>query len=213
MRIIIDGYNLMHAVGFAGDLSVPGNLERARRSMLDKLTHYIPETERRSMLVVFDLGRRSRSKPQQYNFNGIEVVFSTGFDDADSMIESLIQKHHVPQKLLIVSSDHRIQGAARRRKARFIDSELWIEQLENPQRPSRPVRPRSVKPTQIEDTEYWLERFGIQELEQDLSPPSIDASEPIPEITDHAVEPEKGDDESYNPFPDGYGDELLDDQD
>ena len=62
MRIIIDGYNLMHAVGFAGNLSVPGNLERARHSMLEKLVDYLTDTERKMTLVVFDMGKSQQKQ-------------------------------------------------------------------------------------------------------------------------------------------------------
>lgn len=201
----------MHAVGFAGDLSVAGNLKRARRSMLEKLANYLSEAERKKTLVVFDMGRRSKSKPHQFEFQGIEVVFSTGFDDADSMIEFLIRTHDVPQKLLIVSSDHRIQSAAKRRKARFIDSERWIDRLEHPQQPNRPAPQNSMKPTQIEDTEYWLERFRLEDVDLTLNPPNNSLDQPILEITDEAVDAEKGDEDSFNPFPDGYGEDLFDD--
>lgn len=196
----------MHAVGFTGDLAVPGNLERARRSMLEKLSRYLTESERQSTLVVFDLGRRSSKKPQQYNFDGIEVVFSTGFDDADSMIESLIQKHQIPRRLLIVSSDHRIQNAARRRDAKFIDSERWIDRLEHPRNPQQPVPGVSNKPIPGGDTEYWLEHFDIEDFDEAADRSTHDEPKPSTE----SRKPDKGDGEPFNPFPDGYGEELLD---
>ena len=197
----------MHAVGYTGDLAVPGNLERARRSMLEKLTRYLTESERQTTLVVFDLGRRSTKKPQQYNFDGIEVVFSAGFDDADSMIESLIRKHEIPERLLIVSSDHRIQNAARRRQAMFIDSERWIDRLEHPRSPQQPIPGFSTKPTPAGDTEYWLDHFNIDDVDETVEK----STDNEPSQPTETQDPEKGDGESFNPFPDGYGEELLDD--
>ena len=82
----------------------------------------------------------------------------------------------------------------------------------NPQQLPRPAHQKSIKPTKIEDTEYWLEKFGIEDIDESPGPPDIPPNQPVPEIPDDEIqEPEKGDNDSFNPFPDGYGEELLDD--
>ena len=67
---------------------------------------------------------------------GIRVLFAVGYESADEMIEELVAAHSHPKDLLVVSSDHRIQNAATRRKAKAIDSDVWLDQIESQPRPS-----------------------------------------------------------------------------
>lgn len=209
MYILVDGYNLLHAIGFHEPLSIPGNLERARRNTLDKLATYLTPEQCQKTIVIFDSGFRSRERPKQYEYRGIRVEFSFGFDDADSMIEGLIRKHQVPQKLLVVSSDHRIQNAARRRQSRFVDSDVWMDQLEHPARNRERDNPDPSKPTLSGDAEYWMNWFDAGEDEpwaETQTPP------PTESVEDTAEEPDEknslgGD---FDPFPEGYGEDLLD---
>ena len=41
----------------------------------------------------------------------------------------MVQKDNVPNHLTVVSSDHRIQIAAKRKRATVIDSDVWYNQL------------------------------------------------------------------------------------
>ena len=59
MQILIDGYNLMHAIGFRGNLAAPGRLEQVRLEMLDKLASYLAPPLRKKTVVVFDQGHRN----------------------------------------------------------------------------------------------------------------------------------------------------------
>jgi len=45
------------------------------------------------------------------------------------VLEELIEAEADPRHLTVVSSDHRIQRAARRRKAIFVDSDAWLGEL------------------------------------------------------------------------------------
>ena len=219
MYTLVDGYNLLHAVGFAGRLDAPGNLERARIVMLDKLATYLTPEQRKQTIIIFDAGRRSQDRPQQYVRHDIRVEFAYDFDDADSMIELLIKKHSVPQKLLVVSSDHRIQNAARRRQAQFVDSDVWIDKLESPPDTSSRGSREPAKPKLREDTEYWMQLFDSQEIqemveldgigsESEPDQPGSESSSSGSSSSETADEKDVGSD--YNPFPDGYGEDLID---
>ncbi len=127
--IIIDGYNLMHASGFARLKYGPGDLERQRNRFLSKLAGLLTESERVLSSVIFD-AFESRSNDDRVNqFEGLTYEFALSGEDADSLIEELIQKHSAPKQVLVVSSDHRLQKAARRRKARSIDSDKYWNNL------------------------------------------------------------------------------------
>jgi uncharacterized protein len=77
----------------------------------------------------------------------------------------LIAADSAPKQLTVVSGDHRLQRAAKRRKATAVASEVWLEEL-NRRRGSTPTArpPRTSKPTEpltAEEVEAWLKEFGV----------------------------------------------------
>lgn len=127
MPTIIDGYNLLRTCGFVGARVGPGTLERARGMLLGFLAQVFPPDQRDSVTVVFDSALRLPDLPDYFVQNDIHVYFATGHRDADELIIGMLQRHSAPKSLMIVSSDHQIQRAAQRRKARFCDSDRWYE--------------------------------------------------------------------------------------
>ena len=57
------------------------------------------------------------------------MIFAGGDGDADAAIERLIRRNSAPKRLHVVSSDHRIQKAAKRRRAKFYDSDAFLTRL------------------------------------------------------------------------------------
>ncbi|HIQ20593.1 MAG TPA: hypothetical protein EYH34_05055 [Planctomycetes bacterium] len=57
------------------------------------------------------------------------VRYASGCGAAGDLIEELIRPDTAPRRLTVVSSDHRLQRAARRRRARAADSDVWLRQL------------------------------------------------------------------------------------
>ena len=83
------------------------------------------------------------------NHQGITVCFAEQYAEADDLIEELIRLDSMLRRLVVVSSDHRLQRAARRRRAKAIDSDVWYAELIRPadakslprrRRPGRPFR-------------------------------------------------------------------------
>jgi hypothetical protein len=102
--------------------------------------------------------------------------------------------------LTVVSSDHRVQRAARRRKARPVDSERWYadrlaERGQKHQRRS-PASLRGEKPLDAAEVDYWLAEFS------DTPANASSGSTPPPAASD----------DMSNPFPPGYGEDLLEDE-
>ncbi len=87
---------------------------------------FAPE-ERGDVTVVFDSAVRLPDMPNYTVQNGIHIHYATGHRDADELIIEMLQRHSAPKSLMIVSSDHQIQRAAQRRRARFCDSDRWYE--------------------------------------------------------------------------------------
>jgi uncharacterized protein len=163
---IIDGYNLLHAAGLARLRYGPGDLERCRNRLLGYLRRHLPATERNRTTVVFDAADAPPDRPRQMTLDGMTVLFAVRGGDADTEIERLIAAHSAPRQVRVVSSDHRLQKAARRRRAVVLDSDAFLDRLERRgpvtdsppgARPSGPKYGGSVAPR---ETEHWLAVFG-----------------------------------------------------
>lgn len=130
LSLIIDGYNLIHAIGLLPAEAnkrkyPPGTLEEAREGLLRLLIRGLSAEAAHQTTVVFDALEPPEFLPDAYRQNGIRIQFARDYRDADELIIELILKHARGAHLTVVSSDHRIQAAARRRKADFYDSDSW----------------------------------------------------------------------------------------
>jgi predicted RNA-binding protein with PIN domain len=111
------------------------------------------------------------------------IHFAPRHSDADEMIEELLEQHRSPKSLVVVSSDHRVQRAARHRGATFVDSAEWYSERRAALRESKSAK-SSVKPEgklTPDELHYWLGQFG---------------EAPATEV-------------SPGPFPPRYGDDIL----
>ena len=122
MALLIDGYNLLHVTAIVGH----GGLRGSREGLLRFLASAIDPRERPQTTIVFDAAEAPPHLPRMIVVDEMTIHFSSEYDNADELIEELIEAHSVPKSLLVVSSDHRIQRAARRRKAPFVDSDVWF---------------------------------------------------------------------------------------
>lgn len=168
---LIDGYNLLNACGVEAAPGSPRTpeLDRARQGLLDFLAEALTAEEVLRTMVVFDAhGPRWKGAVEE-RYRGLIVRFAVQYPDADTLLEQLIAQHTSPKQLTVVSSDHRVQRAARRRRAKFIDSEIWYAAL------CRRLRSRSQKGCKVvgntgdrleaEDVESWLRTFGLSKAE------------------------------------------------
>jgi predicted RNA-binding protein with PIN domain len=199
MTLLIDGYNLLHCSGLIGRASRPGGLERARRALLDFLSAALDPREREQTTVVFDAKDAPAGLPNVLRRRGITVRYAAEWEEADDLIETLIRSDSAPRRLTVVSSDHRLQQAARRRKATAVDSERWFAEVERRRKRGRPVdrpEPKPPAPLSEEEVQSWLREFG------DAAPGWRASREALP----------TEDDDLANPFPPGYGEDLLQDE-
>ena len=219
MALIIDGYNLLYVTGIVGDVAgAGGTFQRSREALLNFLATSIPEAERGQTTIVFDAAEAPPGLPRTINHKGMTVRYASDYVDADALIEQMIGENHVPKSLLVVSSDHRIQRAARRRRAAFIDSDRWYSELWQRRLASQQVAQLDKPVTQLSaaEIEYWVDKFtsddqsiGISD-DQDPSPPSAEQSSHTSK--QRAVKKRKKDPAQLdlkNPFPPGYGEDLL----
>ena len=129
MSFLIDGYNLLNAVGIVGQGAGPGGLERSRLALLNFLVESLAAEEIPRTTVVFDARGAPPGLPGTMDHRGLTVRFAKGYEDADSLIEELIRSDSTPRKLVVVSSDHRLQRAAHRRRARGSTATFWYAEV------------------------------------------------------------------------------------
>lgn len=159
--ILIDGYNLLHASGVFG-VGGRTSLETSRKALLDWLGSVLGDAQRNRTTIVFDASEAPPGLPRFGQKHGIKIVFAPRGCEADLVLEELIQEHTSPRSLLVVSSDHRVQRAARRRKATPIDSELWVGQVRHGPPDDDPATDPRHDPRQgphLDDLQDWLEEF------------------------------------------------------
>jgi predicted RNA-binding protein with PIN domain len=150
MTLLIDGYNLLHAAGIFPQ-SGPPTLERARSALLDFLVQSLPAKQIARTIVVFDASHAPPGLPRELDHLGLAVRFAPRGSSADALLEELIAAEPDARHLLVVSSDHRVQRAARQRGANYIDSEAWRADLARAQKSksdSRQVPPAASESKQ-----------------------------------------------------------------
>ncbi len=198
MPLIIDGYNLLHATDIFG--AEPGNFQQSREALLAFLGAALEVKERRETVIVFDAAQAPPGLPGTVTYEQIIVRYARNYPDADALIEELIERHPAARSLLVVSSDHRVQRAARRGGAKWIDSQLWYSDLWKRRVQARQQQMKSLPEKPIgalspQDIAYWVQQFGGDESEETTQQRSPRVA-PSPK-------------QKKNPFPPGYGEDLL----
>ncbi len=159
MTLIIDGYNLLHASGVFGAARGPRGFEQSRVALLDLLADLLGGDAART-IVVFDAANAPDGLPGRHVYRGIRVWFAREFPDADSLIERLIEDDTAPQSLVVVSSDRRLQVAARRRRASAIECDAWLAEMKARNRPRDNADAKPTEPGPY-DVEAWKRYFGL----------------------------------------------------
>lgn len=203
--LLIDGYNVLHAAGLARRSYGPGEFEKCRFNLIRLISQQLSPRERRRTTIVFDAGDRTVLPSPPQMVHDVLVLFADEGGDADSTIERLIQQNSAPRRLCVVSSDHRLQRAARRRRARFEDSDAFLQRLANrsatEHRRRQQAEPATKRSGQLPpgEVEAWLRVFDDQDqihpaagsdgFSPDTPSPKIKVkdSSPICAADDHTV--------------------------
>jgi predicted RNA-binding protein with PIN domain len=128
--LVIDGYNLLHAMIRAegrrelGETLEEGRLEDERHHLLDRVASYLGGTRDRA-IVVFD-ARKSKLEKQSVSARNVEVFFGSFDRSADSIIERVAYTLPEYEGIIVVSSDYDVQktvfraNVTRRSSAQFV---------------------------------------------------------------------------------------------
>ncbi len=129
LLLLIDGYNVVAPVAPPGR-SVDDNwLHRERMLLIERLSTHLDPFVRQRTCVVFDAANPPKDRPSEFQIADLTIRFAIDYPEADDLLEQLISDHSVPKQLAVVSSDHRVQAAARRRGATCFESQSWLDAL------------------------------------------------------------------------------------
>ena len=108
--------------------------------------------------------------------------FAAHYESADELIEELIRTDSSPRRLTVVSSDHRLHRAARRRHARSIDSDRWYSEMlsrrQGRQRGDVLQVSKPTGPATTDDVDFWLKQFmGDAPPNDEIFPPGYGEGE------------------------------------
>ena len=160
MKILIDGYNLLHASGVFGGVRGARGFEASRRALLDEVARLLGDASI-TATVIFDAADAPPGLPDRSIHDGISVRFARGYDSADALLEEIIEAHQAPTALTVVSSDNRVIAAARRRRAKPVGSQEWFAGLRKSARPAGPQSDAKPPEPGPEAAEEWKRYFGL----------------------------------------------------
>jgi hypothetical protein len=156
-RVVVDGYNLIHAMPELARL-VGNDLERARDGLVSKLAVYRSRRGEVRVTVVFD--GQSMAAQQSRPPGGIEVVFSRAPQNADAKIKTMLSLEKSPKSWTVVTSDNSIVRYARDYGAKTIPSAEFAAKLGNTIPNLGPNRPAPAdKPLTQGEVAEWEEYF------------------------------------------------------
>lgn len=175
MSLLIDGYNLLHVTGLFGRVG-PASFQRSREALLNFLAQVLDNEERSTTTIVFDAAEAPPGLPNHYAVQDMQVFYARNYASADDLLEELIQADHSPKRLTVVSSDHRVQRAAKKRRATAVDSHVWYGQMhlrwQGHAQAKRVVDAKPEAPVPSHEVAHWLKLFGeidVASLEVELS--------------------------------------------
>lgn len=160
MTYLIDGYNLLHAIGLASRAMPAKGLERARTRLLDWLADRM--TGRDDLLrVVFD-AQKSPAPSAESEHRGVKVLFAYR-QTADELIEELLRGDSRPSGITVVSNDGQVQDAARHRGSAVFTCQEFVDWMI-----AKPVAPapasfsegRRDEQATPEELAAWLDAFS-----------------------------------------------------
>ncbi|MDP6154174.1 MAG: NYN domain-containing protein [Phycisphaeraceae bacterium] len=153
--LIIDCYNLLHT-------TMPPALAGLDELSLCRLLHRGGQSHGR-VVIVCDGKPKPHALPDAAP-DGIELRYSGPKRSADAVIIELIDANTAPRRLTVVTSDREIQKAARRRRARVIGSDAYVNVLRKlAAMPLATADDDACKPSILDEAQVqrWLETFGV----------------------------------------------------
>jgi len=157
MPYLIDGYNLLYAIGRLSPRSGRAALENARKELLRALGA-AAERDGQDVTVVFDAATAPPGAGAPQRTGRVEALFAVG-QTADDLIEGLLAAPpgHRPT---VVSDDRRLKVAARRRGCPLLGCLDFYERFLQPRAAAPPKTDGEPEKPADDDAAHWLKEFG-----------------------------------------------------
>lgn len=151
MPFLIDGHNLLFRSGWRAE-----GEQKARTALIALLGRNASRKERR-YAVVFD-GRQEY--PTRSKVGGVEVIYSSAGQDADSIIEEMVQQQ--PHYYVLVTSDHALVERLRKDVQRIETPREFLHRLVLEE--MKPVERDKPEVADCFEVRYWCKLFGVDEI-------------------------------------------------
>jgi len=126
-RLIIDGYNVMHAASEYRRL-LADDIDVARARFINDLTSLAHEEGR--VTVVFDGGGNPASDGAPHHIGGLAVLFSPAGITADTVVEALAQRaRERGEPAMVVTSDRATRDAVRSGTVSVKSAESFVDDI------------------------------------------------------------------------------------
>lgn len=159
MPLIIDGHNLRWSIQKEGE-----DFESITDLQLCYIVgRYLKLTGEKGE-IVFD-GTGPSDKSRFGDISNLEVSFAGLATDADTVIGDKIKASTAPKRLTIVSSDRKVQAAARARKATVVKADVFWTDVQKQLSRRKTIKEPSGKRWGLSEseTEQWLKFFGFEQ--------------------------------------------------
>lgn len=155
-KVIVDGYNVIHADEWLKRMAARG-LEEAREALVAWLRDYLSE---RSVCVTVVFDGAGRLTDVDVAVPGrLQMLFTAGGQTADEMILRILEESANPREYIVVTSDMTDIGRnARAMGASVVRSEEFLARI-RPKR-GRTGSDRASERDSMPDVDFWLEQFG-----------------------------------------------------
>ncbi len=107
-RLVVDGYNILHAWPDLARAMRTEGLEEARRRLVTRLAEYRATTGN-EVLIVFDAHKRSAGSADGQIVEGVEVRYGSAHESADHVIERLMyeaSRRGTVLEMILATDDH-----------------------------------------------------------------------------------------------------------
>lgn len=153
MKILVDGYNLIHAIpDLRGRLNE--DLEETRNALVVRLSSYAAR-EGVQIIVVFD--GQGMSGQQSGGMGNVRVRFSKAGQTADEVIKKTMDAKKRSDRMQVVTSDAEIRRFARLCSVPVIQSQKFVQLLsQSASSPSQKSEP-SLSSKEVDE---WMRLFG-----------------------------------------------------
>ena len=159
MAVIIDGHNLLRSIQKSFE-----DFESITSVRLCRIiSGYLKLTGEKGEIVFDGIGPPDKSGFD--NISNLEVFFAGLGSDADTVIEDKIKASTAPKRLTVVSSDQRLQKAARKRRATVVKSEVFWDNVQRQLSRKRKAKEPLAKCQGLSEseTDQWLKFFGLEQ--------------------------------------------------